>query len=41
MDGKRPPNRAAPPIEADSDDILAELGYDEDEIARLRAGGIV
>jgi crotonobetainyl-CoA:carnitine CoA-transferase CaiB-like acyl-CoA transferase len=41
FDGKRPPNRAAPLLGADSEDILAELGYDPDEIARLRAGGIV
>jgi len=41
FDGKRPANRAAPLLGADSEDILAELGYDPDDIARLRAGGIV
>ncbi|AUX69120.1 CoA transferase [Porphyrobacter sp. HT-58-2] len=41
FDGQRPPNRAAPLLGADSEDILADLGYDPDEIARLRAGGIV
>ncbi|GAB4472967.1 MAG: CoA transferase [Erythrobacter tepidarius] len=41
FDGKRLPNRAAPLLGADSEDILAGLGYDPDEIARLRAGGIV
>jgi len=41
FDGKRPPNRAAPLLGADSEDILADLGYDADEIAGLRAGGIV
>jgi crotonobetainyl-CoA:carnitine CoA-transferase CaiB-like acyl-CoA transferase len=41
FDGQRPPNRAAPLLGADSEDILADLGYDADEIASLRAGGIV
>jgi crotonobetainyl-CoA:carnitine CoA-transferase CaiB-like acyl-CoA transferase len=41
IDGKRLPNRAGPLLGADSDDILADLGYDADAIAGLRAGGIV
>lgn len=41
IDGKRLPNRAGPLLGADSDDLLAELGYDEGAIAGLRAGGIV
>ena len=41
IDGKRLPNRAGPLLGADSDDLLAELGYDESAIADLRAGGIV
>jgi crotonobetainyl-CoA:carnitine CoA-transferase CaiB-like acyl-CoA transferase len=41
LDGQRLPNRAGPLLGADSDAILAELGYDENDIARLRAGGIV
>ncbi len=41
IDGKRLPNRAGPLLGADSDDLLAELGYDESAIAGLRAGGIV
>ena len=41
IDGKRLPNRAGPLLGVDSDDLLAELGYDESAIAGLRAGGIV
>ena len=41
IDGKRLPNRAGPLLGADSDDILADLGYDESAIADLRASGIV
>ena len=41
LDGQRLPNRAGPLLGADSDSLLAELGYDEDEVSRLRAGGIV
>lgn len=41
LDGQRLPNRAAPLLGADSDDILGDLGYDEEAIAKLRAGGIV
>jgi len=41
LDGERLPNRAAPLLGADSDSILSDLGYDEDGIAKLRAGGIV
>lgn len=41
IDGQRLPNRAAPLLGADTDDILAELGIGTDEVARLRAGGIV
>lgn len=41
LDGQRLPNRAGPLLSADSDAILAELGYASDEVARLRAGGIV
>ena len=41
IDGKRLPNRAGPLLGADSDDILADLGYNADAIAELRAGGIV
>jgi crotonobetainyl-CoA:carnitine CoA-transferase CaiB-like acyl-CoA transferase len=41
LDGQRPPNRAGPLLGADSDALLAELGYDPDAVARLRAGGVV
>ncbi|MFZ9395615.1 MAG: CaiB/BaiF CoA transferase family protein [Erythrobacter sp.] len=41
VDGARLPNRAAPLLGEDSDAILAELGYDADEVGALRAGGIV
>jgi crotonobetainyl-CoA:carnitine CoA-transferase CaiB-like acyl-CoA transferase len=41
IDGQRLPNRAGPLLGADCDMILAELGYDASEVARLKAGGIV
>jgi len=41
LDGQRLPSRAAPLLGADSDAILGEFGYDPDEIAELRAGGVV
>ena len=41
LDGQRLPNRAGPLLGADTDAILDDLGYAVDDIARLRAGGIV
>lgn len=41
FDGQRPPNRAAPLLGADSDAILAELGYDDEKIAGLRRSGTI
>ena len=41
FDGRRPPNRAAPLLGADSDGILADLGYEPSEIARLRTAGVI
>ncbi|MEM8853299.1 MAG: CoA transferase [Pseudomonadota bacterium] len=40
-DGKVLPAHAAPTLGADTDGLLAELGYDAGEIARLRAEGVV
>ena len=41
IDGERLPNRAAPLLGADTDSVLAEAGFGADEIAALRAEGIV
>ncbi|WP_373487400.1 CaiB/BaiF CoA transferase family protein [Blastomonas sp.] len=41
LDGQRLPNRAAPLLGADNDTILGTLGYSGNDIARLRAGGVV
>lgn len=41
VDGERLPNRAAPLLGADSNDVLADLGYDDDAIASLRASGVI
>ncbi len=41
LDGQRLPNRPAPLLGADSDVILAELGYDEAAVADLRKSGVV
>jgi crotonobetainyl-CoA:carnitine CoA-transferase CaiB-like acyl-CoA transferase len=41
FDGQRPPNRAAPLLGADSDALLAELGYSADEIAALHRSGVI
>lgn len=39
--GQRPPNRAAPLLGADSDDILADLGYNAEAIERLHRSGTI
>jgi crotonobetainyl-CoA:carnitine CoA-transferase CaiB-like acyl-CoA transferase len=41
LDGQRLPNRAAPLLGADTDALLAEQGYDTDQIADLRARGVI
>jgi crotonobetainyl-CoA:carnitine CoA-transferase CaiB-like acyl-CoA transferase len=41
LDGRRLPNRPGPLLGADSDEVLAQCGYDDDAIAGLRAGGVV
>lgn len=41
MDGQRLPARHAPALGADTDAILAEVGFDSAEIARFRASGII
>lgn len=41
IDGQRLPNRAAPLLGADTDDILAELGLDAAEVADLKRAGVV
>ena len=41
LDGVRVPLSAAPALGADTDALLAEIGYDGDAVARLRAAGVV
>jgi len=41
IDGERPPVRAAPLLGADTDAILAEIGYSQEEVGRLRREGVV
>lgn len=40
LDGTRLPSRSAPQLGADTDAVLAELGYSSADIAALRAAGI-
>jgi crotonobetainyl-CoA:carnitine CoA-transferase CaiB-like acyl-CoA transferase len=39
--GEEIPQRAAPGLGADTDDILGRLGFGADEIAALRARGVI
>lgn len=41
LDGARLPNRAGPLLGADTDEVLAEIGYRDDEIAAFRTSGVI
>ena len=41
LDGKRLDGVACPPLSADADALLAELGYSAEDRARLVAQGVV
>jgi crotonobetainyl-CoA:carnitine CoA-transferase CaiB-like acyl-CoA transferase len=41
FDGAHLPSRPAPQLGADSDTILARLGYDEEQIIALKVAGVV
>ena len=41
LDGERPSSTAAPKLGADTEAVLSELGYQQADIARLRAAGVV
>lgn len=41
LDGERLPNRAGPKLGADTDAVLAEAGFAPEEIADLRADGVI
>lgn len=41
LDGERLPNRAAPKLGADSDNVLSEAGFTPDEITALRVDGVI
>ena len=41
LEGEAHPARPAPGLGADSEAVLAELGYDDARIARLRADGVI
>jgi crotonobetainyl-CoA:carnitine CoA-transferase CaiB-like acyl-CoA transferase len=41
LDGERPPSRAAPSLGADTDTLLAELGFSTEQIAALRRSKVV
>jgi crotonobetainyl-CoA:carnitine CoA-transferase CaiB-like acyl-CoA transferase len=41
LDGARLPSKAGPLLGADSEDVLAEIGYDADKITALRQSGVI
>lgn len=41
LDGERLPNRAGPKLGADTDAVLADAGFDPDEVAALRTEGVI
>jgi crotonobetainyl-CoA:carnitine CoA-transferase CaiB-like acyl-CoA transferase len=41
IDGARLPNQAAPKLGADTDEVLAQAGFDDAERAELRAAGVI
>ncbi len=41
VDGNRLPNSAGPSLGADTGDLLAEIGYVDSDIAKLRASGVI
>ena len=41
IDGKRLPNRAGPLLGADSISILADIGYGDDDVIRLKQSGVI
>ena len=41
LDGERLPNRAGPLLGADTEAVLAEAGFSGDEIAEMKAGGVI
>ena len=41
LEGEEHPARPAPGLGADAEAVLAEIGYDEARIARLRADGAI
>jgi crotonobetainyl-CoA:carnitine CoA-transferase CaiB-like acyl-CoA transferase len=41
IDGQRLPSRAGPLLGADSEAVLAESGFEADEIAELRQAGVI
>ncbi|MBT4739213.1 MAG: CoA transferase, partial [Rhodospirillaceae bacterium] len=41
LDGKRVPIRSAPKLGADTDELLKDIGYDDEGIAALRDAGAI